>query len=119
MRLRLLVCTLVLTAASAFAADIDGKWSGSMDTPNGAINLFYNLKAEGSTVTGTMTGPDGSEVKIDNGKLDGDKVTFTATVDFNGMQVTIGFSGLVKGNDIALTMDFMGMPFPIALKKAA
>lgn len=119
MRFRLFLCTLVLTAASAWAADIDGKWSGSMDTPNGAINLFYNLKAEGSTVTGTMTGPDGSEIKIENGKLDGDRVAFSATVNFNGMQVTIGFSGLVKGSDLALTMDFMGMPFPIALKKAA
>lgn len=119
MRLRLLVCTLVLTAASAFAADVDGKWSGSIDTPNGAIQVQCDFKVDGSALTGTMSGLDGSPIKITDGKIDGNKFTFTITVDFGGMPFTMNYNGTVAGSDLTLVADFAGMPFQIALKKAA
>lgn len=33
--MRILLLALILTAASTFAADIDGKWTGSANTQNG------------------------------------------------------------------------------------
>jgi opacity protein-like surface antigen len=119
MRLRLLVCTLVLTAASAFAADVDGKWSGTFDMPTGALPVNCNLKAEGSTLTGTISGIDGSDVKITDGKVDGNRFSFTATVEINGMPFSLHYTGVVSGTDLTLTAEFAGMPFQIALKKAA
>lgn len=119
MKIRLLMCALVLTAASAFAADIDGKWSGSVDTPNGAVTVGYNLKADGTTLTGTMTGPDGADIKIADGKIDGAKLSFNVTLDFGGMPFTMAFTGTVSGNNLNLTADFAGMPFQMSLKKAA
>jgi hypothetical protein len=118
MKLRSLVLGLVLMAASAFAADIDGKWAGSLDTPNGAVNLFFTLKADGAALTGTMTGPDGAEIKISDGKMDGNKVSFNATIDFGGMPFTISYKGEMSGTNMKLTMDFAGMPIELALKKA-
>ena len=38
----------LLMAASAFAADIDGKWTGSMSTPGGDFEQAFTLKAEGT-----------------------------------------------------------------------
>ncbi len=119
MKIRLLMCALVLTAVSAFAADIDGKWSGSVDTPNGAVTVGYSLKADGATLNGTMTGPDGAEIKIADGKIDGNKLSFNVTLEFGGMPLTLAFTGTVSGNDLSLTADFAGMPFQMALKKAA
>ncbi|MEO8099857.1 MAG: hypothetical protein ABI811_19320 [Acidobacteriota bacterium] len=119
MKIRLILAALVLTAVSAFAADIDGKWSGNIESPNGAITLGFNFKADGKTLTGTTTGPDGMETKIADGKLDGNKVSFNVTVDFGGMPLTIGYTGEVKGADLKLVLDFGGMPIEIALKKAA
>ena len=117
MKLRSLLIGLVLMTASAFAADIDGKWSGSLDTPNGAIAVGFNFKADGATLTGTTTGPDGTETKIADGKVDGNKVTFNVTIDFGGMPFTIAYKGEVSGANLKLTLDFAGMPFDIALKK--
>ena len=117
MKLRSLLIGLVLMTASAFAADIDGKWSGSLDTPNGAIAVGFNFKADGATLTGTTTGPDGTETKIADGKVDGNKVTFNVTIDFGGMPFTIAYKGEVSGANLKLTLDFAGMPFDIAVKK--
>ena len=60
---------LTLVAVPARAADVDGKWTGSLDTPMGAIMVGFNFKADGTTLTGTTTGPDGGEIAIKNGKL--------------------------------------------------
>lgn len=117
MKLRLVFASFVLMAASAFAADIDGKWSGNLETPNGPIAIGYDFKSEGATLTGTTTGPDGATVKISDGKIDGNKVSFTVTVDFGGMPVTISYTGEVSGANLKLVLDFAGMPFEMALKK--
>ena len=118
MKLRSLLIGLVLMAASAFAADIDGKWAGSLDTPNGAVNLYFTFKADAAALTGTMTGPDGAEIKIADGKVNGNKVSFNVTVDFGGMPLMLAYTGEVAGANLKLTMDFGGMPLEIALKKA-
>lgn len=116
--MRTLLLALILTAASAFAADIDGKWSGGIDTPNGAVNISFTFKADGKTLTGTTTGPDGSESKIADGKIDGNKLSFNVTVDFGGMPFTIAYTGEVSGTNLKLVLDFAGMPIEMALKKA-
>jgi hypothetical protein len=51
MNIRKLAFALLLVAAPAFAADVDGKWIGSVDTPNGAVDVGYTFKAEESTLT--------------------------------------------------------------------
>jgi hypothetical protein len=114
-----MLCTLVLAAAPMFAADVDGKWSGNIDTPNGAVAVACSLKADGTVLSGTMTGPDGAEMKITDGKIEGNRFTFSMTLDFGGMQVALTYVGVVSGTDLKLATEFFGMPFEIALKKAA
>ena len=56
MNIKALALGLLLAAsAPAFAADVDGKWTGSIDTPNGAVEVNYTFKAEESTLTGAAT----------------------------------------------------------------
>jgi hypothetical protein len=109
---------LTLTAVPARAADVDGKWTGSLDTPMGAVQIGFTFKADGATLSGTTTGPDGSELPIKNGKIEGDKITFVVSVDFGGMAFDLNYSGVVKPEQISLTMDVMGMPFSFDVKKA-
>jgi hypothetical protein len=111
--------TLMLVAAPARAADVDGKWTGSLDTPMGAVEVGFNLKADGTTLSGTTTGPDGSEIAIKDGKIDGDKISFLVSIDFGGMSLDLNYTGVVKPDQIAFTLDVMGMPFSFAAKKAA
>ena len=76
------LAAFLLLAASAFAADVDGKWAGMVSTPMGDIPVAFTFKADGATLTGTTTGIDGSDVAIKDGKIDGANISFTVTFDF-------------------------------------
>ena len=114
----LVMFVVVLAAAPARAADIDGKWSGSLDTPMGALQVGFNFKADGAMLTGTTTGPDGAEIAIKNGKIDGNKISFVVTIDFGGMAFDLNYTGEVSPDTVKLTIDFMGMPMNVEVKKA-
>jgi len=109
---------LLLLAAPAFAHDADGKWEGMIDTPMGAIPVGFTFKTDGATVTGTSLGPDGAGVPIKNGKVDGNKISFSVDLDFGGMAITLNYVGTAAPDKIAFTGDFMGMPFEFTVTKA-
>lgn len=112
------VAFLVLTGA-AFAADVDGKWTGSMSTPNGDVPVGFTFKADNATLNGSTMGPDGMEVKISNGKVDGNNISFSLTFDFGGMPFTLNYKGVVAKDEIKFTIDIMGMPFDLTVKRAS
>jgi hypothetical protein len=119
MRLGVLVLGMLLfTALPAVAADVDGKWSGTITTPNGDVPVGFTFKADGAMLTGTTTGPDGADVPIKNGKVDGSNISFVVSLDFGGMPLELSYKGVVSPAEIKLTIDFMGMPFDIVVKKA-
>ncbi len=118
MKIRTLALGLLLvTAAPVFAADIDGKWTGSVDTPNGAVALNYTFKADGTTLTGSTAGPDGNPIPIKDGKIDNNKVSFSLTLDFGQGPTTFLYTGVVSPTELKLHSEFMGMPIDFALKK--
>ncbi len=108
---------LLLLAISAFAADVDGKWSGTMATPMGDIPVGFTLKADGAMLTGSTMGPDGSAIPIKEGKIDGDNISFSITFDFGGMPFTLMYKGVVSGDSIRFTGDAGGMPFELIVKR--
>ena len=110
---------LVLVAVPARAADVDGKWTGSIDTPMGAIQLGFSFRADGATLTGAMTGMDGAELPIKNGKIDGNKISFIVSLDFGGMAFDLNYTGVVSPDSVQMSSDFMGMPFTFTLKRAS
>jgi hypothetical protein len=112
------VIGVLLASSTAFAAPVDGKWTGMLDTPMGPITVGFNFKADGAMLAGSTTGPDGAELPIKNGKVDGDKITFSVDIDFGGMAMTLGYTGLVSTDQIKMTMDFGGMPVEFVVKKA-
>ena len=118
MKFRSLALALLLVAAPAFAADVDGKWTGSIDTPNGPIELNYTFKADGLKLIGSTTGPDGSMIAIKNGKIDGDKISFALELSFGADPTTFLYTGVVSKGEMKLHSDFMGMPIDFTLKKA-
>jgi hypothetical protein len=118
MNLKALACALLLAAAPAFAADIDGKWTGSLATDNGPVELSYVFKADGKALSGSTMGPDGSSIPLKNGAINGDKITFSIDVDFGGGPTTFMYTGVMTPAEIKLHTEFMGMPIDFTLKKA-
>ena len=113
-----MVLGVLLLAAPAFAHDADGKWEGMIDTPMGAIPVGFTFKADGAALTGTSLGPDGGSIPIKNGKVDGNKISFSVDLDFGGMAITLNYVGTASPDKIAFSGDFMGMPFEFTVTKA-
>ena len=109
---------MTLSASTAFAADVTGTWTTSMQTPDGnSFQLTFNFKQDGDKLTGTVQGPQGDPLDISNGKVDGDKFTFDVSI--NGM--TIHHDCTVDGDTIKMSTksdsgDFPGMQ--LTLKRA-
>ncbi|HTA41658.1 MAG TPA: hypothetical protein VK789_04370 [Bryobacteraceae bacterium] len=119
MKLRSIAVAFVLLAGSCFAADVDGKWTGTLNTPNGDVPVGFMFKADGSMLSGTTTGPDGMDVKITEGKVDGNNISFNVAFDFGGMPLMLSYKGVLDKDQIKFTIDFGGMPFEFTVKKAA
>jgi len=111
-------------ATTAFAADVTGKWSGEVKLPNGnALPFVANLNQQGAAVTGTLEGINGApDVQIMNGKVDGDKVTFSGVRKINNGEVKFNYVGMVKAGAIdwsILRDDGQGAPLSSHTTKAA
>jgi hypothetical protein len=115
--MKLLTIALLLVSA-AFAADVDGKWAGTMSTPNGDVPVGFTFKAAGATLDGTTTGPDGKDIKIADGKVDGNNISFSVTIDFQGMPIMLNYKGAVAKDEIKFMIDIFGMPFDLTVKRA-
>lgn len=118
MNFRSIAVGLLLLAASAFAADVDGKWNGTMTTPMGDVPVGFTFKADGAALTGSTGGPDGGEIAIKDGKIDGQNISFTVTFDFGGMPLVLNYKGVVSADQIKFVVEVMDMPFDLVVKKS-
>jgi len=115
----LLVLGLILVATMAFAAPIDGKWAGEIAGMDGApMKLNYTFKADGATLTGSTQGPEGKEIAIKDGKIDGNNLSFSVSFDMGGQEMKMEYKGVLAGDDLTLSMDMMGQPMEFKLKRA-
>ena len=95
-----LLCLACLLAAPALAQSVDGIWEGEVEGRNGMQTVTFNLKADGSTLTGKVSTRRG-DVDIEDGKIEGDQISFKTTLSFGGNTATIVYTGKVSGNEIA------------------
>ena len=93
---------LLLLATAAWAADVTGTWKGDVSTPDGnSFSLTYHFKQDGTKLTGTVLSPQGDELPLQNGKVDGTKISFSVKVDMNGGTV-FSSEGTINGDEIVL-----------------
>ena len=102
MRICAFLFAVVLLPLTALAADIDGRWNGTVSTPDGEFPLSYTFQADGDTFTGSMFDGYG-EKAIDDGKIDGGTISFSLRVDYGGGPFTLSYTGVVADDQITLT----------------
>ena len=108
-----LACCFIFVMA--VFADLNGKWSGVIKTPDGNdLAVTYNFKVDGDKLTGTAESPAG-EVTVDNGKITGDTFSFKVTVDGNDYPHT----GKLYADSCGLDIDFGGQKIHTTLKRPA
>jgi len=109
---RALWLTLLLAVVAA-AADINGKWKADFTSPDGtARSNTITLKVDGDKVTGTVAGGQ-DETPIQNGKISGDDVSFTAERPFG----TFSYAGKVSGDEIKFKVTFNDQSFDMVAKR--
>jgi hypothetical protein len=92
-----------LLALTALAADVTGKWTAQVPGRGGQTReATFNLKADGNTLTGTISSPRG-DAEISEGKIDGDQISFTQTMEFNGNSMKLIYKGMISGDTIKFT----------------
>ena len=116
----LLPALFMLFGAALLGADIDGKWTGEVQTPDGnSVPITMNFKTDGDKVTGTITGPSG-DVNISDGKMDGDTVSLSINVDADGQQLPFKCSGELKDDELKMNLEGGGdLSFEFVAKRSA
>ncbi|MBI3209496.1 MAG: hypothetical protein HYZ37_11430 [Candidatus Solibacter usitatus] len=103
MRYLLAICAVSI---SAFAADVSGEWKATAEGPNGSMQRTFSLKAEGSKLTGETVSSMMGKSTINDGKIDGDNLSFTIVVKFQDNEAKLNYKGKVLSKDeIKFTVD--------------
>ena len=105
MKWLLLSITLLLLAATALAADISGTWKGTAETPQGSFERTFNFKVDGNKLTGETTSSAFGKSTIEDGKIDGDNISFTITMNAQGNDIQVLYKGKVAGDEIKFTVE--------------
>src|SRR3954462_9155069 len=99
---------LALTALLMAQNAVDGKWAGEVQGGRGPQQITVTLKADGGTLTGSITGGRGGEVAIKEGTISGTTLKFKSTQMGRGGEVNMTWSGTLKGDEIAMTRTVEG-----------
>ena len=98
------VAVLLLVAALVRAADPTGRWTATFTTDVGEQQYTFEFKVMGSTLTGSAKSNLLGETKLDEGTVDGDKISFVENANFQGMPLKITYSGtMTSADEIAFT----------------
>jgi hypothetical protein len=106
-KLSLLVAGLALaliTVVQAAGADVTGKWTAQVPGRNGQTReQTFTFKADGEKLTGSVSGMQGNQMDISDGKISGSNISFNVTMSFNGNEMKMSYKGVVSGDEIKFT----------------
>ncbi|HCV35167.1 MAG TPA: hypothetical protein DGF10_10940 [Acidimicrobiaceae bacterium] len=76
----------------------DGTWNMTMKTPMGEQAGTLTLATDGGTLTGTMSGPQGS-LELEDGTVDGDALSWTVNMT-SPMPIKVEATATVDGDTL-------------------
>ncbi len=85
---------IVLLFTPAFAQDLVGRWSGRMEPKNLSAEIELDLQREGASWKAALTfrsGPDGSQLTIEELRVEGDSVILRTKIEGADMQFELAF----------------------------
>ena len=106
-----LLAVLVLLSLSAGpvaaqGAGVVGKWKAEFDTQIDLQKYVYTFQQVGAALTGAANAEMAGEkrdVVLRDVKVNGDTLTFTETIEFQGNAIPITYTGIAGGDQIAFT----------------
>ena len=114
------LCVVALPLAARAQGSVDGKWAGEVPGGRGPQQVTLTLKADGGKLTGSMAGGRGGEIPIEEGTISNGMLKFKTKQMGRGGEVTLNWSGTLKGDEIAFTRmaeGGQGQPMEFTLKR--
>jgi hypothetical protein len=113
--LSLISCTVAFAAAvvlpviaGAASPDISGTFTSSFDTAIGVQNYTYTFVAKDAQLSGKAKSAN-ADVAIEEGKIDGNTITFVENMPYNGQTLRIAYVGtIVSADEISFKRDVNG-----------
>jgi hypothetical protein len=110
---RLAVAALVVALAGLAGvaraqdkSDPSGTWKWKVEFNGNEFEQTLKLKKEGDKLTGTLTGRNNQEMKIEDGKFKDGEVSFHVTRERDGNKFTIKYKGKLSGDTIKGKTEF-------------
>ena len=91
-------------AGAAAPAAVAGAWVITTNSPQGAMESTLTVTQDGSGVTGTMASEMTGSSPIDNGRVQGHRLSWSVSLNFGGQSFDISYVGEVDGNRITGTV---------------
>jgi hypothetical protein len=116
---RIMLVTMAF-AMIAWAVDINGKWKGPIEGPNGRVERTFTFRVDGTKLTGETESPRLGKSAIEDGKVEGDDISFNIKASFQGSEVKRTYKGKIIGDTIRLRVEIGGdggLPVEITLRK--
>jgi len=89
------------------ADDASGTWTWQFTGQEGrTVTMTLVLDQEGDTLSGTITGPGGRTIEIEQGRVKDGTISFQVTRERDGQKRTSKYRGKLKGDTIEGTVAF-------------
>jgi hypothetical protein len=92
------------TDASAQAVDLTGAWLLTVESPNGTGTREVTFVQDGESLSGQISSSQATGLLV--GTVDGDDVTFVATVEMTSGSFDITYRATVTGDEMEGSVDF-------------
>ena len=106
--LRKAIVTMFAMAVSLLAADINGNWTGKAEGPNGTLERTFTFKVDGTKLTGETNSEYTGKSQIQDGKVEGEAVSFTIKASIQGNDVTLQYAGTASASGFKMTSKMVG-----------
>jgi hypothetical protein len=96
---------LALIQSTQAQGSVAGKWKTQFDSQIGTQKYTFEFKLDGAKLTGQAISERQdvtNNVAITNGKIDGDKISFSEPVKIQDNDVVVEYSGTIAGDEIKL-----------------
>jgi hypothetical protein len=101
----LAVLFLAFGSVAVLAADVNGKWTATVESPRGTQTITFTFAVDGAKLTGTVTTPRG-DMPISDGNIDGVNLSFATVMSRDGNEFKLLYTGKIDGDTIKFTRKF-------------
>jgi enterochelin esterase-like enzyme len=101
-----ILLTITAFTSTIQAADISGTWKAEFETQIGIQKYTFTFKQDGDKLTGKASSDiegQKQQVEIQDGKVDGDTITFIEILPFQDTDIRISYEGKIMDNEFKFT----------------